>query len=135
LSLPISPYGDISKLKEVTDLCLVLQQPTHHCVGFCLDDQGKLRGVYPAQKQAFSYVEDTTTLGDVLSGMPGTLSKEEIYNLSITLTSSLLQLSHTPWLNQSWNKSDIVFLRAKDGTSPTADVKHPYLTKTHTPGM
>jgi hypothetical protein len=74
-----------------------------------------------------------TTLGDILLKQPGTLSKEEIYTLAITLTSSLLQLSQTPWLSQSWNKSDIIFLRAKDGGCTFADVKHPYLTRTHTP--
>lgn len=59
------------------------------------------------------------------------LSKEEVYSLSITLSSSLLQLSHTPWLGQSLDKADIIFLRAKDGYASSVDVKHPYLTREH----
>jgi hypothetical protein len=63
---------------------------------------------------------------------PGTLNQQERYNLSITLTSSLLQLSHTPWLQGTWNKADIIFLRAKDGcpmSGIAVDIKHPYLTR------
>jgi hypothetical protein len=52
--------------------------------------------------------------------------------LSITLAASLLQLAHTPWLDRSWHKGNIVFLRAKDKSLRLADVQHPYLTLQHT---
>jgi hypothetical protein len=43
-------------------------------------------------------------------------------------------LSHTPWLRDSWNKADIVFFRAKDGSpvsNVSVDIRHPYLTRKH----
>jgi hypothetical protein len=92
-----------------------------------------LRGAYPAQPRALTYVENGVSLEDLLTGKRCRFSKEEIYSLSITLTSSLLQLSPTPWLKKSWNKTDIIFLRAKDISTSLVDVKHPYLTREHTP--
>lgn len=62
------------------------------------------------------------------------LSTEEIYSLSVTLSSSLLQLSHTPWLIHSWTKSNILFLRAKKASVSRIDFKHPYLTTEHIHG-
>lgn len=127
-----APYLDPSRLQVVTNLCSVLQQPSHPWIGFCLDSEGHLRGAYPAQPRALAYVENAVSLGDMLVKRQGSLSKEEAYSLSITLSSSLLQLSHTPWLGQSWDKADIIFLRAKDGSGLFVDMKHPYLTREHT---
>ena len=115
----------------MTNLCSVLQQPSHPWIGFCLDSKGHLRGAYPAQPRALAYVENAVSLGEMLAKRQGSLSKEEAYSLSITLSSSLLQLSHTPWLGQSWDKADIIFLRAKDGSGLSVDMKHPYLTREH----
>jgi hypothetical protein len=63
------------------------------------------------------------------------LSKEDIYSLSVTLSSSLLQLSQTPWLCQSWTKSNILFLRVKNSSDQNIDFKHPYLTKEYKTGV
>jgi len=83
-------------LQEVADICSLIQQANHPCIGFCLDDSGKLRGVYPAEKKALSYMDRLVTLGDILPKSQGKLSIEEKYTLAITLTASLPQLSHTP---------------------------------------
>jgi hypothetical protein len=125
------PYVDPSKLQVVTNLCSILQQPCHPWIGFCVDDNGYLRGAYPAHDRSVTYVENGIGLDEILTNRSRSLSKEEVYNLSITLTSSLLQLSHTPWLQQTWHKADIIFLRANDGSAVTVDVKHPYLTREH----
>ncbi|OCL00859.1 uncharacterized protein K441DRAFT_599828 [Cenococcum geophilum 1.58] len=126
------PYHNPSQLQIVTNLCSILQSPCYPCIGFCLDNDGHLRGAYNAQRSV-AYV-DEVSLEDILKKNPGTFSQQERYNLSITLTSSLLQLSNTPWLQETWNKTDIIFLRAKDEcplSRIAVDVKHPYLTREH----
>lgn len=127
-----TPYSDPSKLQVVTNLCSVLEKPSSPWIGFCLDINGHLRGAYPARPRALAYVENAVSLGEMLVKLQGLHSKEDAYSLSITLSSSLLQFSHTPWLGHSWDKADIVFLRAKDGSALSVDVEHPYLIREHT---
>ncbi|EGX52137.1 hypothetical protein AOL_s00043g527 [Orbilia oligospora ATCC 24927] len=46
----------------------------------------------------------------------------------------MLQLSHTPWLQEGWSKADIIFLNAKGGRSMSrtkVDIQRPYLTREH----
>ncbi|KAI9668924.1 MAG: hypothetical protein M1829_005236 [Trizodia sp. TS-e1964] len=100
--------------------------------GFYVDN-GNLRGAYSAHHRTVTYINDSISLDKILAGNSRSLSMTEIYILSITLISSLLQLSETPWLEQSWHKSDILFLRATDGSSVKADIKHPYLAREHKP--
>ncbi|KAF2809247.1 uncharacterized protein BDZ99DRAFT_534021 [Mytilinidion resinicola] len=80
-------------------------------------------GAVPAQR-SITFVDDGVSLDNLL--VKSALIPQEKYALSITLTSSLLQLSHTLWLPNSWNKTDIIFLRAKGGSAvagTTVDVK------------
>ncbi|KAK6541414.1 hypothetical protein TWF694_007226 [Orbilia ellipsospora] len=128
------PYSNPSQLQIVTDLCSMLQNPCHPCIGFCLDIDDRLRGAYDAQRSV-AYVDGGVSLQEILTTVPGGLSGKEQYDLSLTLASSILQLSHTPWLQESWSKADILFLRAKDqhpGHKVGVDLKHPYLTREHT---
>lgn len=125
------PYHNPSQLQIVTNLCSILQRQCHPCIGFCLDSEGHLRGAYNARRSV-AYIDGGVTLQDILTKKLGTLSPQEQYNLSITLTSSMLQLSHTPWLQETWSKADIIFLRAKDEYTKsriTVDIKHPYLAR------
>jgi hypothetical protein len=127
------PYADPSQLQVVTNLCSVLRQPCHPWLGFCVDNNDYIRGAYPARERSVVFLENGIGLDEILANKSRSLTKEEVYNLSITLTSSLLQLSHTPWLQQTCNKAHIVFLRANDGSAMIVDVKHPYLTREHKP--
>lgn len=80
------------------------------------------------------YIDEGLTLQEILTHKSGTLNLQERYDLSITLTSSMLQLSHTPWLQEPWTKTDIVFLRAKNQSAiyrVPVDIEHPYLTREH----
>ncbi|KAK6501617.1 hypothetical protein TWF481_009452 [Arthrobotrys musiformis] len=132
-SIPALSYNDPSQLQIITDICSILQSPCHPCIGFCLDSDGQLRGSYNAQRD-IAYSEGETTLCDILAKHPRALGPQERYNLSITLTSSMLQLSNTPWLREGWSKADISFLSAKDGCSmsrPKFDIMRPYLTREH----
>lgn len=129
------PYADPSKLAVVTDICAIIGLPRQSCIGFCVDSTGQLRGAYAADQRNIRYVECGVKLADLITNQTSNLSFREQCSLSITLASSLLQLSHTPWLLGSWNKDDILFLRTKnDATSNEVDVQHPYLTREHTPG-
>jgi hypothetical protein len=76
------------------------------------------------------------SLQQLLLNGRATLSQKEQYRLSITLASSLLQLSRTPWLRATWGKTDIIFHRAKLSLASTTDtlpvdVDHPYLAREH----
>lgn len=53
------------------------------------------------------------------------------YNLSLILASTLLQLSKTPWLNESWDLSDIYVLNRNDRTFITEEafVSRKFATK------
>lgn len=119
----------MSQPQGVTNLYSVLQQPSHPYLGFYLDSNGHLRRAYPAQPQALDYLENAVSLGEILAKRQASLSITEVYSLSITLCSSLLQLSNTPWLGPSWDTADIIFLRANDKSGVSVDVRHPYLTR------
>ncbi|KAF2220092.1 hypothetical protein BDZ85DRAFT_31732 [Elsinoe ampelina] len=129
----VAPYHDPAKLQVITDICSELQTSCHTCVGFCIDDHGRLRGGYDAQRQ-ITYVNEEVTLQQILAKQLGSLRQLERYHLAISLTVALLQLSHTSWLKRSWDKASIVFLRAKQNRPRfglVADVAHPYLVREH----
>ncbi|KAF2233970.1 hypothetical protein EV356DRAFT_533270 [Viridothelium virens] len=132
-SLASTPSHNPSEFQIITNLCSILQGPCHPCIGFRLDSEGYLRGTYSAQRDA-AHMHGGVSLEDILKGKSWTFSQREQYDLSITLVSSLLQLSHTPWLQGTWNKRDIIFFRAKVADSThgiSVDLKHPYLSREH----
>jgi hypothetical protein len=128
-SSPLHPHHDLSQLQIVTNICTVVQS-NHDCIGFSLDENGVLRGVYPVPQQRLASLDNSISLHDVLARQ-SRLGRAEVYSLSITLASSLLQLSHTPWLHHSWDKTDILFLRSEDCSSTAVDLKRPFLTREH----
>lgn len=128
LPTPIDP----ASLTLVTNLCSALQHSAHPDIGFYLDATDQLRGTYRVNQQP-DYAQQAVSLADLLNASAERLSLEDQYYLGITLTSSLLQLSHTSWLSQSWSKNDIIFLRVKNQSNLRVDVKHPYLSYEHTP--
>lgn len=121
-------YLESPQLQVVTNLCSVLQKPNHPRPDFLLDSNDDLRGVYSARSRGPTYSGNAVSLGEILAKRQVSLSKKEVYSLSITLSSSLLQLSHTPWLGQSLDKADIIFLQAN---ASYVDMKNPYLTREH----
>ena len=121
-----SPQVDQRSLQELTDLCSALKQAqvTKPCLGFCLDAQGKLRGVYPVEKR-LRPKNGTITLKEILtaSSLPSQsllkMSRKERMSLAVILSSSYLQLQATAWLRDTWSKEDIVF----DGDVNTTSVR------------
>ncbi|KAF2490358.1 hypothetical protein BU16DRAFT_566384 [Lophium mytilinum] len=129
---------DAKRLQEIDDLCSAIQkfQITVPCIGFSLDEKGKLRGAYPVTPRKEKAVggrelitlEELLTHPPVVNGRPARLTKRERYSLAVTLASSTLQLNATPWFNDQWGKKDIVFHRISNGSRPV-DIEHPYVTQ------
>ncbi|KAM4063740.1 hypothetical protein HRG_006855 [Hirsutella rhossiliensis] len=98
-------------------------------VGFRLDSTEVLRGPYLIDTPC-TFISNTTTLSDLLTDMKrADFPDRDRYTLAITLASSLLQLSETPWLEHPWSKRDILFLRIKEDSHDSPDIEHPYLTQ------
>ncbi|OCL10028.1 hypothetical protein AOQ84DRAFT_290086 [Glonium stellatum] len=135
---PSSTNTPAKSLQEIKNICSAIQQ--HHanvpCIGFSLDNSGKLRGVYPVGKRSEITLHgcDTVTLEELLThpplvnGRPAKLTKKERYSLAVTLASSTLQLNSTPWFSDQWSKRDILFQRISNGARPI-DIEHPYVTQ------
>lgn len=135
--IPSSELQTFSALKIIDNTCRLIQQTQYFdsCLGFSLDSSGKLRGVYPVQRENKSTtmigkpirLEELLTNPPLVNGLYGLTLKEK-YVLAITLASSLLQLYNTPWLSESWSKKDIVFL-SEDATSKRpVNIQKPFVT-------
>lgn len=125
------PHKDASQMQEIRDICSIMQAASRSRVGFYFDEMGVLRGGHPTTRRACSYVDRMVTLEDLLPKLQGRFATRELYALAITLTASVLQLSHTPWLQALWCKRDIVFLRANHYSYTSVDIQHPYLIQTY----
>ncbi|PSN59642.1 hypothetical protein BS50DRAFT_537095 [Corynespora cassiicola Philippines] len=117
---------DINSLPVIQNICSDIRESELDWMGFFFDNKGKMRGIYKATPRDALYIEKIIRLPQLLDGNYQ-MSLREICNLSITLSSSLLQLSHSPWLRWSWHKSDIMFIFQKKGSTLEADVNLPYL--------
>ena len=104
-------YENPTQLQIVKDLCWALQSHCYPFVGFCFDHMGCLRGAYEAQRpKPVMYHDDSLSLYDLIQQSEYQLPMRDKYMPSITLASTLLQLSPTPWLCGTWNKSNIIVL-------------------------
>jgi hypothetical protein len=126
---------DLNTLPNLRDLCSAISQAPFRkpCIGFCLDKEGKLRGVYPVEKPS-KCITEIITLQDILaSSTPPTpnllkMTRKERMNLAVVLASSYLQLQATPWLSDTWGKRDIVFNIDRSLSSRQCNVEHPYFS-------
>ncbi|KAK2735765.1 hypothetical protein FQN57_001145 [Myotisia sp. PD_48] len=124
---PRSPSNEvIAQLQEIRDVCLSIESCSYECVGFYLDNAGILRGGHPALIRP-RFLNRIFTLRDMLPH----LTKIDRYTLSITLTSSLLQLANTPWLGGNWHQNEIAFLKVDDSPRKAVNIRYPYLIKTY----
>jgi hypothetical protein len=123
-----SPYNKPSSLPQVKDFCQYVQQAGHTSIGFCLDEAGTLRA-YPTPGTTIQYADQCLTLDTLLQNSQVTLPLKDLYVLAITLVTSVFQLSHTPWLDHTWNKKDIAFLRASNTPLLAVDLEHAYLIR------
>jgi hypothetical protein len=125
---------DYRTLEVIDDLCATahILQVDGHCHGLCLDADGNLRGVFPVKQDRTHDDHKIVTLAELLSSpkvpgsLPRRLSRRERYVLAVELTSSLLQLHATPWLDEFWSKRDILFIESNGSTLTS----QPYVSHT-----
>ncbi|TEY52509.1 hypothetical protein BOTCAL_0257g00020 [Botryotinia calthae] len=140
-NLDSSEEIDYQNLKAINTICEVLNSPQsiHECFGFVVDEARRLKGTFEAPKWHKSFPSEILNLGDLLKRISGptlsvvptsstTLFKLERITLAVNLASSLLQLHASPWFNERWNKSEILFLsdRSNPSTRPV-DIERPLL--------
>ncbi|KAI9150656.1 hypothetical protein HJFPF1_10431 [Paramyrothecium foliicola] len=100
---------------HISNMCSALDvQPGNFCG--CLSTTNMSFYVYRLSQQesdSFHY----KTLEEILAGQAKYgLTRKQRYRLSLTLASSLLQLLQTPWLSNSWSKTDIIFPNEESNT-------------------
>lgn len=119
---PVPP----TQYREIIELCSYLQQRTDPAVKFRLDGSQKLHA-YPGDSDQGLNTPKEITLAQIIPQLPQKLANGDIYRLCIKLAASVLQLIQTPWLNQAWNKSAILFTRHGSNMTGNVDIKHPFL--------
>ncbi|KAK3341838.1 hypothetical protein B0T25DRAFT_488810 [Lasiosphaeria hispida] len=129
LDAPIDPPPQL-QLPEVTDICFAIESAAHPLVGLRLCSSGTLRGLYEVKSPPCKLSAECVALCDfLLATKREDFSLSDLYMLAITLVSSILQLSETPWLQQPWSKQNIQFLRLRGNCDDSVDIRHPYLTQ------
>ncbi|KAI0114256.1 hypothetical protein F4776DRAFT_330154 [Hypoxylon sp. NC0597] len=93
----------------ILSLCTSLDQVGDDCCGYLTEEDCRYYVYRVSQQQTENF--DSVTIDQILrrevSPPP---SRRQRYALSFILASSFLQLLNTPWLPESWRKSDIVFI-------------------------
>ena len=132
----------VAALAQIHDLCSavmhghrtigIVEEP----LGYLLDDRNRRHAFYPSTRPpVFTQHTETVTLGSLITQNrrreePGVekarVSRLQRYSIAATLASSLLQLYNSPWMDESWSKNDIYFVKAAEG-SPVLD--RPYITR------
>ncbi|TGO40482.1 hypothetical protein BHYA_0036g00150 [Botrytis hyacinthi] len=129
-NLDSSEKIDYQSLKAINTICEVSNSPhsIHECFGFVVDEARKLKGTFEVPRWHKSFPSRILNLGDLLkriseptlSVIPTsstTLFKIKRITLAVNLASSLLQLHATPWFDERWNKSEILFLSDRSNPS------------------
>jgi len=123
------PYSDpttLTTLPKIEEICSYLKDKALCSLGFCFDENYKLCA-YPRKSGPENYFPQEITLEKILPKLPQRLSNGDVYHLAITLVASVFQLIDTPWLDQTWTKRAIMFLKPKPGTKSEVDITHPIL--------
>lgn len=114
----------------IPDLCQVMRQRTiaQQSLGWLLDQRRGYHNFSTAKaSRNFRGLPEhkTISLKELLEGDPLRFPNRSRHRVAATLASSLLQLQRTPWLADSWNKNDVLFLVEQDKVL----YKRPYLCK------
>jgi hypothetical protein len=118
-------------LKPINSLCAAIatfKQPERDvCISLLADEYAKQKYgmlIYPCKDPP----RDTagwavSSLRTILSER--SFSRHDRLHLAVTLASSVLQLYETPWLNNRWEKDDILFINRSGATA----YDHPFVTQ------
>lgn len=128
----------LRRLNEITELCSILQDHSNATgrLGFCLDEQGRLRGIHPIERlpcisDGIISLQQLLTEPPLQRGRPYKLSTGDCYLLAVVLASSLLQLHETPWIGAGWTRNDISFPKREGPHGIAVDVQRPFVTYTY----
>jgi len=105
--------------RHIQDLCAALQklQQPHKdiCMGYLLDALQRKYGVYPllgphscGQEQWTAFTLRQVLTGQAAAGRP--LTQHDKVRIALDLSSSILQLYKTPWLDEQWGDNDVYFV-------------------------
>ena len=125
-----SSVSQNSSMVQIKNLCSAFKdcKGTEACLGFLVDEKQMRHGIYPILQSLHREPPTAVTLYRRLANGPQNrntkLTRKERLKLALTLASSVLQLHKTPWLNERWGKSDILFLEGNNG---------PYISRTFLP--
>ncbi|KAH6642192.1 hypothetical protein C7974DRAFT_350533 [Boeremia exigua] len=120
----------------ITDLCQTMHRPqtlaADSCVGYLLDSADRKHGIYPrlqspastAQPQWSSYSLAQVLTEPSIIGLH--LRQGDKLGIAMYLSSSMLQLYGTPWLNEQWCNKDIYFVH-QPGLKMAEISKRPYV--------
>ncbi|KAI1807431.1 hypothetical protein F4811DRAFT_472895 [Daldinia bambusicola] len=102
LSVPQNFHGSL-----ISSLCDSLSKGTDDICGYICKDNYRYYVHKISSQQAEAFVTIDQILRKEIAPLP---SRRKRYKLSFILASSFLQLIDTPWLPDSWKRSDIVFV-------------------------
>jgi hypothetical protein len=113
-----SPEPLAVKVAKIENLCSALshQNAEPCCLGYLDDEQWQYHIFLSAQRQSLQSPQSSISLHQVLSGksapQPVAITPKDRYELAFLLSSSILQLYKTPWLNDNWTRDEIYLLYA-----------------------
>lgn len=127
---------------HITDLCENICENTcqnnpvriDRCMGFFEDNYNQRKlGLYRPESLAFLSGAKKPSLlslrSILISGTIGNrrFSRLHRLRLAVLLSSGILQLHHTPWLEEAWNNEDISFLKIESADHEV--LKEPFVTR------
>lgn len=115
-SLPAGPMKP-----PILNLCSAFKdcKGNERYLGFIVDGKHMHHQIYPVLQPTHKEANKTISLYKRLTSdiakPRAKLTRKERLQLALTLSSSVLQLHKTPWLNERWGKNDILFLEGSNG--------------------
>ncbi|RYO94236.1 hypothetical protein DL762_000483 [Monosporascus cannonballus] len=118
-------------LQPIQDLCraiATLQTPQRDvCLSLLANEYAKQKYgilIYPSKEPPTDTdVWSISTLRSVLEDSE--FARRDRLHLAVTLSSSVLQLHETPWLDENWGKDDILFIKRSEKTA----YHHPFVSQ------
>lgn len=127
---PTNPPGSV----QVKDLCHAMRHfkdnPIEKCMGFLEDSAASQKlGLYQPDTTLHSHnihQPPLSSLNEILTGSRRVYSGYR-RRLAVLLSSNLLQLYRTPWLDDIWSHDEITFLAGED-----EGLKYPFISRIST---
>lgn len=120
-----------ANLPITSPICSITRAEHYQGHGMLVDSGGRLSGPFHLRQ-----VPSGMSLQYILKMRKAPFTRQERYELSITLVVSLLHMSTTGWVGGKFSESEILFFRTMRGDVPpadAADIVHPYLRSDQNP--